>query len=176
MLRKDKEAVVREAARLLAGSEVMYVSDYRGLSVADISELRTKLREQGASMRVLKNTLTRRAAAEAGREVLVELLSGPTAITFCSDDPVGPAKALEEFAKSHQELEVRGGLLEGQLLDADGVEQLSLLPPRDALIGQFVGTLAAPMTGLVTVLQGSLSEFVRALQQIVDQKSAAEAS
>jgi large subunit ribosomal protein L10 len=173
MLRKDKEAVVAEAVRLLSESESLFVSDYRGLTVGEMTELRGELRARGARVKVLKNTLTRRAAAETQREDIVEFLSGPTAITFCGDDPVGPAKALMDYAKTHPALEVRGGVLQGSIIDVDGVRQLASLPPRDVLVAQVVGTLAAPMTGLVTVLQGTISGFVRALQQVADQKTAA---
>jgi len=173
MLRKDKEAVVQEATRLLAGTDALFLSDYRGLTVAELTELRGKLREGGATFHILKNTLARRAAADAGRERIVELLTGPTGVTFCGDDPVAPAKALVDFMRTHPQLVVRGGLLQGSLVDADGVRALSALPSRDVLIGQMVGTMAAPLTGLVTVLQGSISGLARALQQIVDQKTAA---
>jgi large subunit ribosomal protein L10 len=173
MLRKDKEAVVQEAVELLKGSDTLFVSDYRGLTVAEITQLRGQLRERGARVKVLKNTLTRRAAAEAQREEIVPLLSGPSAITFCGDDPVGPAKALTDFAKTHDALVVRGGFLQGSLVDADGVKALSALPPREVLLAQVVGTLAAPVTGLVTVLNGTLAGVVRALQQVADQKAAA---
>jgi large subunit ribosomal protein L10 len=173
MLRKDKEAVVREATRLLAETEALYLSDYRGLTVAELTELRAKLRDGGATIRVLKNTLARRAATDANRDQIAPLLSGPTAVTFCGDDPVAPAKALVEFMRTHPQLVVRGGLLQGSIVDADGVRALSALPPRDVLIGQLVGTMAAPLSGLVTVLQGSIAGLARALQQIVDQKTAA---
>ncbi len=114
MLRKDKEAVVEEATRLLAATEALYLSDYRGLTVAELTELRAKLRDGGAALHVLKNTLARRAAAEAGREQIVPLLSGPTAVTFCGDDPVAPAKALVEFMRTHPQLVVRGGAAAGR--------------------------------------------------------------
>jgi len=173
MLRKDKEAVVAEAVELLAAAESLFVSDYRGLSVAELTELRVKLRQNGARVKVLKNTLTRRAAAAVQRDDIVPLLSGPTAITFCGDDPVGPAKALVDFARTHPGFAVRGGLLQGSPIDESSIRALSALPPRDVLLGQVVGTLAAPMTGLVTVLQGTISGLARALQQVADQKAAA---
>jgi large subunit ribosomal protein L10 len=173
MLRDDKEAVIAEVADLLASSETMFVSDYRGLTVAQLSELRGKLRESGARFRIVKNTLGGIAAERAGRTELSPLLGGPTAVTFCGDDLVGAAKALADFAKTHPQLEVRGGLLETSLIDAEGVKALASLPPRDTLIAQVVGTMAAPMIGLVTVLQGTVSGFVRALDQVAQQKAAA---
>ncbi len=173
MHRKDKEALVEEVAGLLADAEVMYVSDYRGLTVAQISALRGALRPSGARLRVLKNTLTRRAAAQAGREELLELLNGPTAVTFCGDDPVAPAKALIEFARKNDALEVRGGVLQGKPIDGADIKALATLPPRDVLIGQVVGTMVAPISGFVTVLNATIGGLVRSLQQIADQKAAA---
>jgi large subunit ribosomal protein L10 len=173
MLRNEKEAVIAEVAQLLTERENVFVSDYRGLTMAQLTELRAKLRESGASFRVVKNTLGGIAAERAGRVELSPLLSGPTAVTFCGDDLVGAAKALADFAKTHPQLAVRGGLLEMNLIDAESVKALASLPPRDALIAQVVGTMAAPMTGLVTVLQGTVSAFVRALNQVAQQKAAA---
>jgi len=173
MHRDQKEALVAEVTALLAGTDTLFVSDYRGLTVAELTELRGKLRASGASVRVLKNTLTRRAAERAGRAELVPLLSGPTAIAFCGADSASPAKALADFARTHDALKVRGGLLEGTGVDAAGVKAIASLPPRDVLLAQVVGTMAAPMGGLARVLQGTISGFVRALQQIADQKAAA---
>jgi large subunit ribosomal protein L10 len=173
MLRKEKDAVIAEVQRLLADTENLFVSDYRGLTVAELSELRAKLRESGASLKVVKNTLGGIAADKTGREPVKELLNGPTAVTFCGDDLVGAAKALSDFARTHPKLEVRGGLLDASVIDAAQVKALASLPPRDVLIAQVVGTMAAPMTGLVTVLQGTISGFVRALDQVAQQRAAA---
>jgi large subunit ribosomal protein L10 len=173
MLRHEKDAVIAEVQQLFTDRENLFVSDYRGLTVAELAELRGKLRESGAQVKIVKNTLGGIAAGKAGREPVRELLSGPTAVTFCGDDLVGAAKALADFAKTHPQLEVRGGLLEASLIDAAGVKALASLPPRDVLIAQLVGTMAAPMTGLVTVLQGTISGFVRALDQVAQQRAAA---
>jgi large subunit ribosomal protein L10 len=172
MLRKEKEAVIAEVAQLLSDSENLFVSDYRGLTVEQLTELRGKLRESGATFRVVKNTLGGIAAERAGRESARGLLSGPTAVTFCGDDPVAAAKALAEFARANPQLEVRGGLLEASLIDAAGVKALASLPPRDVLVAQLVGTMAAPLTGLVTVLQGTIGGLVRALNQVAEQRAA----
>jgi large subunit ribosomal protein L10 len=173
MLRNEKEAVIAEVAQLLTGTENLFVSDYRGLTVAELRELRGKLRESGATFKVVKNTLGGIAADRAGRAEVRELLSGPTAVTFCGDDLVGAAKALADFARTHPQLAVRGGVLESTTLDPAGVEALAQLPPRDVLVAQFVGTMAAPLTGLVTVLQGTVGGFVRALNQVAEQRAAA---
>jgi len=173
MLRREKEAVITEVAGLLQDTETVFVSDYRGLTVAQLSELRGTLRQSGARFRIVKNTLGTLAAERAGRDTLKELLSGPTAVTFCGDDPVAAAKAIADFARTHPQLEMRGGLMAGDLLDAAQLRALASLPPRDTLVAQVVGTLAAPMTGLVTVLQGTIGGFVRALNQVAEQKAAA---
>jgi len=173
MLRIEKEAVIAEVTRLLTDTENVFVSDYRGLTVAQLTELRDKLRESGASFTVVKNTLGGIAAERAHRGAIKEMLSGPTAVTFCGDDLVGAAKALSEFAKRHPQLEVRGGLLDASVIDTAGIKVLASLPSRDVLIAQIVGTMAAPMTGLVTVLQGTIGGFVRALDQVAQQRAAA---
>jgi len=173
MLRNEKEAVIAEVAQLLTDTKDMFVSDYRGLTVAELKELRGKLRESGARLKVVKNTLGGIAADRSGREVVKDLLSGPTAVTFCGDDVAAAAKALSDFARAHPKFEVRGGVLESSLIDANGVKAIASLPPRDVLIAQVVGTMAAPMSGLVTVLQGTISWFVRALDQVAQQRAAA---
>ncbi|HTX67713.1 MAG TPA: 50S ribosomal protein L10 [Thermoleophilia bacterium] len=173
MLRHEKDAVIAEVQQLLTDTENVFVSDYRGLTVAELAELRGKLRESGAQFKIVKNTLGGIAADKAGREPVKELLTGPTGVTFCGDDMVGAAKALADFAKTHPQLEVRGGLLDASLIDAAGVKALASLPPREVLIAQLVGTMAAPMSGLVTVLQGTVSGFVRALDQVAQQRAAA---
>ncbi len=122
MLRNEKEAVIAEVAQLLTDTQDMFVSDYRGLTVTELSELRDKLRESGATFKVVKNTLGGIAADRAGREDVKSFLSGPTAVTFCGDDLVGAAKALADFAKTHPHLVIRGGLLESSLIDEAGVK------------------------------------------------------
>jgi large subunit ribosomal protein L10 len=173
MLRHEKDAVIAEVEQLFANTENLFVSDYRGLTVAELAELRGKLRESGARFKIVKNTLGGIAADKSGRAPVKELLSGPTGVTFCGDDLVGAAKALSDFAKTHPQLEVRGGLLDASLIGAADVKALASLPSRDVLIAQLVGTMAAPMTGLVTVLQGTISGFVRALDQVAQQRAAA---
>ena len=173
MLRNEKDAVIAEVAQLLTDTDNLFVSDYRGLTVAELADLRGKLRESGASFKIVKNTLGGIAAERAGREPVKELLYGPTGVTFCGEDLVGAAKALADFAKTHPQVEVRGGLLESSLIEPDEFKTLASLPPRDVLIAQLVGTMAAPLTGLVTVLQGTISGFVRALDQVAQQRAAA---
>jgi large subunit ribosomal protein L10 len=173
MLRNEKDAVIAEVQQLLTDTENLFVSDYRGLTVEELAELRGKLRQSGASFKIVKNTLGGIAADRSGRVTVKELLAGPTAVTFCGEDLVAAAKALSDFAKTHPQLAVRGGVLDTSLIDPDGVKVLASLPSRDVLIAQLVGTMAAPMTGLVTVLQGTISGFVRALDQVAQQRAAA---
>jgi large subunit ribosomal protein L10 len=173
MLRNEKDAVIAEVQQLLTDTENLFVSDYRGLTVEELAELRGKLRQSGASFKIVKNTLGGIAADRSGRVTVKELLAGPTAVTFCGEDLVGAAKALSDFAKTHPQLVVRGGVLDASLIDPDSVKTLASLPSRDVLIAQLVGTMAAPMTGLVTVLQGTISGFVRALDQVAQQRAAA---
>ncbi len=173
MLRNEKDAVIAEVQQLLTDTENLFVSDYRGLTVEELAELRGKLRQSGASFKIVKNTLGGIAADRSGRVMVKELLAGPTAVTFCGEDLVAAAKALSDFAKTHPQLAVRGGVLDASLIDPDGVKALAGLPSRDVLIAQVVGTMAAPMTGLVTVLQGTISGFVRALDQVAQQRAAA---
>jgi large subunit ribosomal protein L10 len=173
MLRNEKDAVIAEVQQLLTDTENLFVSDYRGLTVEELAELRGKLRQSGASFKIVKNTLGGIAADRSGRVTVKELLAGPTAVTFCGEDLVAAAKALSDFAKTHPQLAVRGGVLDASLIDPDGVKRLAGLPSRDVLIAQLVGTMAAPMTGLVTVLQGTISGFVRALDQVAQQRAAA---
>ena len=173
MLRNEKEAVIAAVAQLLSDSENLFVSDYRGLTVAQLEELRVKLRASGASFKVVKNTLGDIAAGRAGRNEIKEMLAGPTAVTFCGDDLIGAAKALADFARTHPQLEVRGGLLKSNLVDAADVKALASLPSREVLVAQMIGTLAAPITGLVTVLEGTVGGFVRALNQVAQQRAAA---
>ena len=172
MLRKEKEAIIEETARLLGDAEALYVSDYRGLTVSQLTQLRAALRERGATLHVLKNTLTAIAAERVGRDSLKELLNGPTAVAFCGEDLVGPAKTLSDYARANPALVLRGALVQGSVVDADGVRRLASLPPRDVLVAQVVGTVAAPLTGLVTVLQGTISGLVRALDQVAQRRVA----
>jgi large subunit ribosomal protein L10 len=109
----------------------------------------------------------------AERGAIRDLLSGPTAVTFCGDDVVAAAKAIADFARTHPQLEVRGGMLSSSVIDAAGVKTLATMPPREVLVAQVLGTMAAPLTGFVTVLQGTISGFVRALNQVAEQRAAA---
>ena len=147
MLRMDKEQVVADLVERLRGSDTLILADYRGLSVTELDDVRTKLLEHGARFSVVKNTLTRRAASEAGLETLNALLDGPTAIAFVGDgDMVAVAKTLNETAKRTRVLEIKGGILQGMPLEAGQVVELASLPPTDVLQGQVLGAIVGPLT------------------------------
>jgi large subunit ribosomal protein L10 len=172
-MRKDqKAAVVEEIADQIAESDAIYASDYRGLSVQQAAALRASLRGVDATFRVVKNTLTLRAADKAGAEGVKELIEGPTAFTFVHGDPAAAAKALDTFARQEQVLVVRGGLLNGELLSAEAVRDLARLPGRDRLNAQLAGVVAAPLTGLARGLGSLLSGLAVALGQVREKKEA----
>jgi large subunit ribosomal protein L10 len=139
--RPDKVAAVEEVKQSLSDSAATLLTHYRGLSVAELQELRAELRKANASYRVIKNTLSKRAMAEAGIDELGDLLEGPTALVFCQEDPVGPAKALKAFAKDHPDLIVRGGYLDGEVLDEAETIKLADLASREELLAELVGLM-----------------------------------
>src|SRR5262245_8282197 len=162
MQRTEKEKVVAELAERLRSTESLIVADYRGLTNAELRGLRTKLRSSGAELAVVKNTLTRRAAQEAGTEALLALLEGPTAIAFVETDgdPVAVAKALADSAKDTKVLARRGGRLSGQALAAAEVEELAKLPAPEVVKSQLVGVIVAPLTQLAALLAAPLRDLV----------------
>jgi large subunit ribosomal protein L10 len=177
MLKKDKEQVVADLVERLRGSDTLILADYRGLSVSELDDVRTKLLEHGARFTVVKNTLTRRAASEAGLETLTGLLNGPTAIAFVGDgDMVAVAKTLNDTAKRTKVLEIKGGILQGVPLGAGQVVELALLPPADVLQGQVLGAIVGPLTSIVALFAAPLQDFVGLLDARVDQLGGAEAA
>lgn len=171
MARPEKEATVSEIQQKFAASKSVILADYRGLNVEEVTELRKKLREAGIEYKVAKNTLTSRAAKAANIDGLDQFLSGPTALAFGFNDVVSPAKILANFAKNHKKLELKGGVLEGQVIDLQKVNALANLPSREVLLGQVAGMLQAPMRGLVTVLSGPLRNVTYALEAVRKQKA-----
>jgi large subunit ribosomal protein L10 len=171
MNKEQKAAAIEEVASQIQESEAVFAVDYRGISVPQAAELRTRLTEAGARFRVVKNTLTERAADKAGAESLKEVLEGPTAFTFvrADGDIALAAKALATFRREHNVLAFKGGLMSGDALSIDQIEELSKLPARDVLHGQLVGMIASPITGLVRGLNALISGLVIQLGQIRDQ-------
>src|SRR5580765_7294227 len=162
MLRQDKERIVSELADRLKSSETLLVADYRGLTMPEIDELRTKLLESGARFSVVKNTLTRRAAEEAGVKELLDLIDGPTAIAFidAEGDPAAAAKILNDTARTNDVLVIRGGLLEGTVVGDAEIKRLATLPSAEVLRAQLVGAVAAPLTTVVGLFAAPLRDLV----------------
>lgn len=170
MNRDEKTAVVEELASQLSSSAAVFAVDFRGISVAQAVELRTKLRDAGARFRVVKNTLTLRAAEQAGADGLKDLLEGPTALALVEGDAALAAKAINTFSRQNDLLEFKGGLMDGAAIGADEIKAIALLPAREVLHGQFVGVLASPITGLVRGLNSLVGGLASQLAQIRDQK------
>jgi len=169
--RDQKAQVIEEVAGQLREAQAVFAVDYRGISVPQAAELRTKLRELNATFRVVKNTLSERAADEVGADGLKELLQGPTAMTFVRGDAAAAAKALRDFRRGTQNtlLEFKGGWMNGQALSPDDVDAIAQLPSRETLEARLVGMIAAPLTGLVTALNNLPAGLARQLQAIADQ-------
>jgi large subunit ribosomal protein L10 len=167
--REQKAAVIDEVAGQIEEAGAIFAVDYRGISVTQAAELRTKLDDAGASFRVVKNRLTILAADKAGAEDLKEYLVGPTAFTFVSGDVALAAKALSTFKRETDLLEFKGGRMDGEPLTADEILAIARLPGREQLQAQFVGVLASPLTGLVRGLNSLIAGLAVQLQQIADQ-------
>jgi large subunit ribosomal protein L10 len=182
MLRSEKEKVVAELAEQLRSTETLIVADYRGLSVPAINKLRGELLQHGARFTVVKNTLTRRAAEEAGAEALLALLDGPTAIAFLETDgdAVAVAKALNAAVRETRVLEIRGGILDGQQIGQADVASLATLPPTDVLRGQLVSAVSGPLMTVVGLFAAPLRDLVNVIdariEQLEEQGGAEEAS
>ena len=169
MNREEKAAVIDQVATQIQESQAIYAVDYRGISVTQVAELRERLAEAGASLRVVKNSLTERAADQAGAEGLKELLDGPTAFTFVSGDAALAAKAIATFRRAHEVPQFKGGTLNGDALSIDQIEDIAKLPARNVLDGQLVGVLASPITGLVRGLNGLITGLAIQLGAIAEQ-------
>jgi len=171
MLRQDKERIVGELAERLKSSPNLLVADYRGLSMPEIDELRTKLLETGARFSVVKNTLTRLAAEQAGVQSLLELIDGPIAIAFidADGDPAAAAKILNDTARTNDVLVIRGGLLEGDTVGDAEIKRLATLPPTDVLRAQLAGAVAAPLTTIVGLFTAPLRDIVNVLDARIKQ-------
>jgi large subunit ribosomal protein L10 len=172
--KEDKERVVAELTERLRTTETLLVADYRGLTMPQIDELRSKLIGHGARFAVVKNTLTRRAAEAAGSDTLLALLEGPTAIAFLESggDPVAVAKALVDAARETRVLEVRGGMLEGRPIEAAEIESLAKLPPLDVLRGQVLATVIAPLTGILALFTAPLQDLYGLIDARIEQLEA----
>ena len=171
MPRPDKVAVVDEVSRRLTDATAMVLTEYRGLSVDDLAELRAKLRENDASYRIVKNTLTRLAARDAGFDIPDDVLVGPTAITFCAGDPVAAAKVLRAFSRQHPELVIKGGVLDGRVLDAAETTRLADLESREELLARLAGMMQAIIAQPARLAQANLSKLARLFAALQDKKA-----
>ena len=154
-----KKQVVSEIAENLRESKTTILVDYRGLTVAEVTELRSQLREAGVEFKVYKNTMTRRAVEEVELTDLNDLLTGPTAIAFSKDDIIAPAKILSNFAKEHEALEIKGGVVEGSVASLEQIKELADLPSYEGMVSM-----------LLSVLQAPIRNFAYATKAIAEQK------
>ena len=169
MDRTEKKQAVKQMHEAWSTAKAGIITHYRGLNVDQLSGLRRKLREGQATFKVVKNTLAKRAAEETSFSVAEELFTGPTAIIY-GEDPVGMAKAVDEFSKLHEALEIRGGVLDGKLIDQAAIKTLASLPPREVLLAKLLGGINAPISGFVRTLAEVPASFVRTLAAVRDQK------
>lgn len=170
MLRKEKERIVEELQGALEGTKVAILSDYRGLNVGEMTVLRNQLRQASVNYRVVKNALIKLALKNTDLKPLIDQISGPTAVAFSYEDPISPAKILEQFGREQPKLEIKGGIVEGKLIDQAGVKRLAQIPSREVLLGWLVSVLGAGPTHLVTVLSFNLQKLLQLLNAIRLQK------
>jgi large subunit ribosomal protein L10 len=168
MNREEKSAAIQEIAADIEAAEAIFAVDYRGISVPQAAELRSKLREADASFRIVKNRLTKIAADQAGEERLAELLQGPTALTFVRGDTAQAAKAITSFNKEHEVLTYKGGFMDATSLDEAAFKSIAKLPSREVLNGQLAGVVASPLTGLVRGLGSMIQGLALQLGQIAE--------
>lgn len=167
----QKAAMLEQVKEKMSSAQVTILADFRGVPVAKITDLRARLRKAGSEMKVAKNTIAGIAAKEIGIEGLDTYLEGPTVFTFGVEDPVAPAKILSDFAKEiKQGVEIKAGILEGKVIDADGVKALADLPSREVLLAKVLGGMQAPMYGFASVLAANLRNLVYVLDQVRQQK------
>src|SRR5436305_10869213 len=171
MNKADKSKVVAELTDKLKGAETMIVADYRGLTMPQIDALRSRLIENGARLTVVKNTLTRRAAAAAGADALLALLEGPSAIAFveADGDAVAVAKALADSARDTKVLEIRGGVMQGRVISGADVDALAKLPPLDILRGQVLGAVIAPLNAIAGLINAPLQNLYGLIDARIEQ-------
>jgi len=173
MPRPEKVQAVADIKERIEGANAVFLAEYAGLSVKEQQELRRSLRANGAEFKVVKMTLTRRAAAELDLDSLDELLIGPTGLTFADGDPVSAAKALDDFANSHEVFTVKGGLLGRDFLAPERVQELAKIEPREVLLAKLAGAFQAPMANMAGLLAALPRGFATAMSQLIDQKTAA---
>jgi large subunit ribosomal protein L10 len=167
---ENKKEIVVKLQDKLSRAKLVVLTDYKGLNVAAMNDLRAKLREAGVDYQVVKNTLLRRAAEGTEVAAISDRFTGPSAVALSLEDPVAPAKVLIDFSKANEKLEIKVGVMEGKVLDAAAIKALSALPSQEVLLAKLLSVMIAVPTGLVTVLNEVPAKFVRALAAIRDQK------
>lgn len=177
-VRPEKQAIVAELKEQFSGAKGIVLTGYKGLTVAQDTKLRAKMREAGVTYRVVKNTMLRFAATDLGYEDLIPYLEGTTAVAYSAEDPVAPAKVLADFIKENnldkaEVLTLKAGVVDGKVIDAAGVKELASLPSREVLIAKMLGSMQAPISGMVNVLQGTIRNAVYVLEAIRKQKESA---
>lgn len=170
---EEKKKIVEDLKEKFATTKVVIVTDYKGLNVSQMTELRRNLSKANVEFQVVKNTLLTRASKDTDAELLVDVFKGPSGIALSFDDPVAPAKVLTQFAKDNQKLEIKAGVMNGKMMDLDAIMALSKLPSREELLAQVLATMNAVPTGLVRALADVPRRMVNALNAIKDQKEAA---
>lgn len=169
-----KKVVVADIKSKMEAAQSIVLVDYRGLTVAEVTELRNQFRKAGAEYAVLKNTMVRLAAKELGIEGLDPYLNGPTAVAFGMNDPVAPAKVMTEFIKKTKKTQIKCGVVDGKVIDVAGVQALADLPPKEVLIAKLMGSLNSPISGFVGVLSATLRSLVYAIEAVRKQKAGEE--
>ncbi len=169
---EKKKQVVKEIEQKLQDASLVVFTNYRGITVSEMNDLRNMLRAPGVEFKVLKNTMLEFALQNTGFAEVIDHIEGPNAVLFSNEDPVTPAKSIYDFMKKTKKLEVKIGLVDGKMISSDQVKELAELPPREALIAQVLGTMQAPITSFVTVLDANITGLVRVLDQVREQKEA----
>jgi len=167
-----KKAKVKELADKIREAKSFVLADYRGLTVEQDTQLRREMRQAGVEYTVVKNSIIRFAAHETGYEALDKYLEGPTALAISLNDPVAPSKLLTKFAKQYEKLEIKAGVVEGKIVDIDGIKSIASLPSREELVAKVVGGLSGPLYGIVNVLNANIRGLVVALNAVAEKKQA----
>ncbi len=174
--RETKASTVELLVREFEECDALFIADYRGLDMPSITELRASLTPVGGRLRVVKNTLARRAADQAGLEGLSDMFRGPTAVTFVKGDAAAVAKALDKAAKQHEAVELRGGMMDGRAVDVAQVKEIAKLPAREVILAMFVGALNGPLTQAVGVLAAPTRDIVQLLDNYIEKRRGEEES
>jgi large subunit ribosomal protein L10 len=166
MPKAEKERVVEEIVEQFKKAKGIYLTDFTGLNVEQMTQLRTNFREAGVEYRVVKNSLTRLSATKAGLDNVVDYLIGPTALAIGIDDSVAPARIVADFAKKTEKPKIKVGIVEGELVEGEDIESIIRIPPREVLISQVVGAFSAPISGLVGTLSGVIRNLIGTLEAV----------